>query len=133
MQWEKASPETRSLAWLWGGVLVLSLALRPLWFMLAPLARACPLYSWTGIPCPTCGGTRSTLSFLKADLLGAFTWNPMVAILGLIFVVGGIIFPLWILAGGKVPKLPNPLPLKIRYLAVALVVLNWVYLVIHGV
>ena len=57
----------------------------------------------------------------------------MIATAGLVFLLGGILLPLWILLGGKVPKLPNPLPLKIRYLAAALILLNWVYLVVHGV
>jgi hypothetical protein len=47
----------------------------------------------TGIPCPSCGSTRSVLSLLKGDISGALFWNPF----GLILLAVMILSPIWIL------------------------------------
>jgi hypothetical protein len=47
----------------------------------------------TTIPCPSCGSTRSVLSFLKGDMAGALYWNPF----GLLLISFLIIVPIWIL------------------------------------
>jgi hypothetical protein len=47
----------------------------------------------TGIPCPSCGSTRSVLSLLKGDVLGALFWNPF----GFILMAIMVISPIWIL------------------------------------
>ena len=47
----------------------------------------------TGIPCPSCGSTRSVLSILNGDFAGALLWNPF----GLIIISILILAPLWIL------------------------------------
>lgn len=42
-------------------------------------------YSWTGVPCPTTGGTRSFLSLLDGKIYQSFMLNPMtVPIIGLL-------------------------------------------------
>ena len=38
----------------------------------------CPLKRTVGLPCPTCGTTRSALSFLSGDPAAAFAYNPLV-------------------------------------------------------
>jgi hypothetical protein len=37
---------------------------------------ACPLRSWTGIPCPLCGMTTSVVATVHGDLVSAFAANP---------------------------------------------------------
>lgn len=37
----------------------------------------CPIRRFFGIPCPTCGMTRSLLSLLKFDIKGSLEYNPM--------------------------------------------------------
>jgi len=39
---------------------------------------ACTLRAVTGVPCPTCGGTRATLALASGDAALAFRYNPLV-------------------------------------------------------
>jgi len=41
------------------------------------LEYRCAFKALTGIPCPTCGMTRSFLSLLKLDLKSAFYYHPL--------------------------------------------------------
>ena len=47
----------------------------------------------TGIPCPSCGSTRSMIALIHGDFLSGILWNPM----GLLLLGGLIIFPIWLL------------------------------------
>lgn len=47
----------------------------------------------TGIPCPSCGSTRSVISIIQGDILGGFIWNPI----GFLILAIMIIVPLWII------------------------------------
>lgn len=38
----------------------------------------CPMYAFTGIFCPGCGGTRATLALMRGDLLLSVRCNPSV-------------------------------------------------------
>lgn len=53
----------------------------------------CIVKKITGLPCPSCGSTRSVLSLFHGDFTGAFYWNPF----GYIITITMIIAPLWIL------------------------------------
>jgi len=47
----------------------------------------------TGIPCPSCGSTRSVLSLLRGDFADALFWNPF----GILIMLILIISPAWII------------------------------------
>lgn len=38
----------------------------------------CAFKQATGVPCPTCGGTRAVKCLLRLDLVGAWNYNPYV-------------------------------------------------------
>lgn len=47
----------------------------------------CPLRSFTGIPCPLCGGTRSVVAAVHGRWADAFAINPV----GLVVVVAAVV------------------------------------------
>ena len=88
----------------------------------------CPAWTIFGIPCPTCGGTRAVAAVAQGDLLGALSWNPLVAAL----TIGAVaIVPLaaaaslgWL----PVPRVPQRLGRWTRACAALALALNWLYL-----
>lgn len=53
----------------------------------------CLFKNITGIPCPSCGSTRSVLSLVKGNFFNAILINP----LGVIIAVSMLLLPLWLL------------------------------------
>ncbi|MDP3641711.1 MAG: DUF2752 domain-containing protein [Bacteroidota bacterium] len=92
----------------------------------------------TGVPCPSCGSTRSVLSILNGDIIGAILWNPF----GIIIVSILLVFPVWMI--GDVLSRKNTLFnaynrtelfLKRRWIAIPailLVLLNWIWNIFKG-
>jgi Protein of unknown function (DUF2752) len=54
--------------------------------------HACLFKKVAGVPCPSCGSTRSVISLMQGDIVQAVLWNPM----GLILLVSMALIPLWI-------------------------------------
>lgn len=54
--------------------------------------HACVVKKIAGIPCPSCGSTRSVISLMEGNVVEAVLWNPI----GLILLVGMAVFPVWI-------------------------------------
>ena len=46
----------------------------------------------TGLPCPSCGATRSVLSLLQGNFTAALRWNP----LGYLFAAALLMVPVWL-------------------------------------
>lgn len=123
----------RQLGLLWGFVAVALVALSPLGADLADLLPECPLKALVGLPCPTCGSTRAALALSHLDLSTALALNPLATAGWLGFVGGG-----W-LAGGAAAidrplrRLELPSSLAFRLTLPAVLLANWVYLVLAGV
>jgi hypothetical protein len=130
--WRQPKREERHLAVLWGVVAVCALLLRPFWLAAAPLMPACPFRLLTGVPCPTCGTTRAAQALLHGRILDSLAANPLMALAGVVFVLGGLTAPLWIAAGGAVPDGPVRLPGWARVAIVAVIAANWAWLVFSG-
>jgi hypothetical protein len=82
----------------------------------------------------TCGATRCTIAFLHGDFLGALRWNPL-AFIALCGVAAFDLYAIVVLVG-RGPRLrivdwtaagKN----AARIAVVALIALNWVYLLSH--
>lgn len=121
----------RQLGLLWGAVAVLLLGLAPLGEQLAAALPACPLKSWTGVPCLSCGTARSALALSHFDLPGAFAVSPLATVGWMVLVGGGLFAGLAALGGRGVPELPRRLSWPWRLAAVTAVVANWIYLIWH--
>lgn len=55
--------------------------------------NTCIFKNITGLPCPSCGMSRSVVSVIQARFIDALYWNP----LGYLMTLVMIIFPIWIL------------------------------------
>jgi len=53
----------------------------------------CIMKRTIGVPCPSCGSTRSMLSLLHGNITEAVLWNPF----GLLIFAGLLIVPFWVL------------------------------------
>lgn len=92
-----ATRAERQLAALWSTAAVAAIILRPLLIALAPMLRPCIFRSLTGVPCPTCGTTRTALALFNLELTTAFLTNPLAAAVGIAFFAGGITALVWLL------------------------------------
>jgi len=93
----------------------------------------CAFKQITGLPCPTCGGTRALGRLAALDLPGAFAMNPLA-------VAAAGVVALWALA--DLALLPRRQSLRlsvrpdlgfpVRVAVVLLAAANWAYLVLSG-
>jgi len=63
---------------IWLSVSLGGLALAASWFALRLPWPHCIFLSITGLPCLTCGATRSAIAFFHLDFWSAWKWNPLV-------------------------------------------------------
>ena len=127
-----ATREERQLAMLWVAAAASALVLRPIWIALAPHLRSCTFRKLTGVPCPTCGTTRSALAMLDLDLISAFQVNPLATLVGAAFIAGGAAAFIWLVCRWP---MPSPGFEWIRWWTAAIVgivAVNWVYLIVSG-
>lgn len=117
---------------LWASVLGSTGLLAGMWIYWNLPRPVCFLKKTTGVPCPTCGMTRSIQNILSGNLGEAAAWNPLV--------FGGIFFFLLygvyaaIVVTLRLPRLRireirRSEAFALRSGAVVLIALNWVYLV----
>ena len=94
----------------------------------------CPFLAMTGLPCMTCGATRATITFLHANFLQAFSWNPL-AFLALCGVAAFDLYAVVVLLS-RGPRLRLVDWTKteknvFRIVIVCALLLNWMYLLAH--
>jgi hypothetical protein len=119
---------------IWLAVSVAAIAGAAVWLALALPWPKCPFLATTGLPCVTCGATRSTIAFLHGNLLAALRWNP----LAFVALCGLVAFDLYaaVVLAGRMPRLrivdwtimeKN----AARIAVISLLALNWIYLLAH--
>ena len=125
----KRAGRGRELGIVYGGIVLLALAAARLLPVL-DLAPSCVFRSLTGLPCPTCGSTRSFVFLSQGRLLAAFSMNPLI-VLAALFAVLYLAFSLAALAfdlPGMSFSLADGEKDRVRAAAVLLVLVNWLYL-----
>ena len=88
----------------------------------------CGVKALSGLPCPFCGGVRATAALGHGAPVEAFVWNPALTLLHAGMVMSGLALVL-----GVTP--PWFAPDRQRFVfraAIAILLVNWVYLVIAG-
>jgi Protein of unknown function (DUF2752) len=63
---------------LWLSVSASSLGLAIAWFAVGLPWPSCVFHDLTGLPCVTCGATRSVIEILHGHFVAAAKWNPLV-------------------------------------------------------
>lgn len=120
---------------IWLAVSVSSIAAGAAWLALGLPSPRCPFLAITGLPCVTCGSTRSVIALLHGDFLPALRWNP----LAFVVLCGLLAFDLY----ATIVLIGRTVRLRIvdwtarernvtRIVVVGLVALNWIYLLAHG-
>lgn len=109
-----------------------------LWVLTAPKSEICLIKYVTGVPCPSCGSTRSVSALMEGDFLHALYINP----LGLIVATIMLIAPLWIIFDliskrasfyAFYKNTENWLKNRpIAIILVALVLANWIWNIMKG-
>jgi hypothetical protein len=119
---------------IWLAVSTASMAVGAAWLALGLTWPRCPFLVLTGLPCVTCGATRSTLAFLHGHFLSALGWNPL-AFFALVSVLVFDLYAAMVLIGGR-PRLrivdsSTAEKNVLRIAVVCLLALNWIYLLAH--
>ena len=132
--WRRRSANGPDHELIWLAVSLASVAGAAIWLALGWPWPKCPFHATTGLPCVTCGATRSAIAFLHGDFPLALKWNP----LAFVAFCGLAAFDLYaaIVLLGRMPRLrlvgwtvaeKN----AVRIAAVSLLALNWIYLLAH--
>jgi len=115
---------------LWSAAAISALLLRPVWIVIAPHLGSCTFRTLAGIPCPTCGTTRTALALLNFDFGSAVAVNPLATIAAVAFFIGGGVALIWVLVRGPVPTLKLSWSRRWTGAVVGVVLINWIYLIL---
>ena len=95
----------------------------------------CAFKTITGLPCPTCGLTRTIIALSRGDVDRALFMNPLATIV----CAAGLLYLLYSVAvlTLRLPRLRPTLSAigarRVRIGAVALLATNWLWLIVHKV
>ena len=104
-------------------------ALSPMANRLAGTLPLCPIRALVDLPCPTCGTTRAALALSQFDVAAAVSASPLATVGWIGLVVGGLMAGLWALLGQPLREPGWVQSAPVRWLLVAIVLANWIYLV----
>ncbi len=114
---------------IYGGIVLVALGAVLLLPVLS-IAPSCVFRTLTGLPCPTCGSTRSMVCLVHGDLSGALMMNPLTT-LTLIAAVLFFLYSLFTLVFG-LPRASLVLTKgegnAVRFGAVIILIAQWIYL-----
>ena len=118
------------VAW---ALVVLALALFGVHEWMVPVeAQAttlCVFRHVTGVPCPTCGTTRSVTALARGDVTGAFGFNPLMAA---VMVAVVLVVSMRVVIGKQPMIRLERQPRRVVWSLVTLLfVANWVYVIVR--
>ena len=119
---------------LWLAVSVAAFTGAAVWLGTGLVWPRCPFLAVTGFPCLTCGATRALIALGHGDFLRALFWNPLasLALSGVIaFDLYAIVVLLRRSARLRLVEWTNSEKRAVRVAVVAVIALNWIYLLTH--
>jgi len=119
---------------LWLSISLLCLAGASTWLYLGLPWPRCIFHQVTGLPCVTCGMTRSAIAFFHGNFVGALKWNPLVFAC-LCGITAFDVYAFSVIITGA-PRLRFVVATKIgtqcvRIALITMLVANWAYLISH--
>lgn len=132
--WRARSADESDPELIWLAASVAALVAAAGWLALGSPWPKCPFLATTGLPCVTCGATRSAIALLRGDFLLALSWNPL-AFAALCGVIAFNLYAALVLASRR-PRLrivdwTATEKKVVRIAAISLLALNWIYLLAH--
>ena len=111
-----------------------SLAFAAIWLALGLPWPRCAFHDVTGLPCATCGMTRSAIQFFHGNLFAALRWNPLVfiALCGL-SIFDAYAFVVFVARAPRVriARFSSAEKTFVRALVLTSLAANWGYLLLH--
>ncbi len=127
----KRNPGEIEFGIIYGSIVVLAL-LAGYFLPLLSLAPTCVFKALTGIPCPTCGSTRSLVLLSHGHIVPALFMNPLIGACGLAGILLFFIDLITLFLG--LPKISIFVPQsgkdRMRFYMLFLIVANWSYLIL---
>lgn len=125
------APSETDYEFIWLLVCVGGFAVAAIWLELTLPWPICLFHAITGHPCATCGATRSAIAFFHGHFLSALKWNPLAFVAYCAIVIFNVYALAVLIARAPRLRLLNFAPAEkniLRATAVALVLGNWIYL-----
>jgi hypothetical protein len=119
----------------WLSVSIVSLGLAAVWFAIGLPWPRCLFHDLTGHPCLTCGATRAVIQFLHGHFVAALRWNPLVfaALCALsVFNPYALLVLITRAPRLRIVHITNTQKRFGRAVVIALLALNWIYLLAHS-
>jgi Protein of unknown function (DUF2752) len=96
------------------------------------LTPSCVFRAFTGIPCPTCGATRSLVHLANGNLSASFSMNPAIALLTFAALLMLAYDVATLFSGSRISLSLTPREATLtRAGAVVVLLANWAYLVLN--
>jgi hypothetical protein len=111
-----------------------SLVFAAIWLALGLPWPSCVFHDVTGLPCVTCGMTRSAIQFFHGNFVAALRWNPLVfvALCGLsIFDAYAFVVLVACAPRVRIARFSSAEKTFVRALVVTSLAANWGYLLLH--
>lgn len=132
--WRRRTANERDRELIWLAVSAAAIAGGVAWLALALPWPRCPFFAATGLPCVTCGATRSVVAFLHGDFFSALRWNPLAAVVFCALIIFDL-YALVVIAGRtarlRIVDWTVTEKKAARIVVIGLLALNWIYLLAH--
>jgi hypothetical protein len=132
--WRRRSASEPDHELIWLAVSAASIAGGAAWLALALPWPQCLFLAVTGLPCVTCGATRSAIAFLHGDFLSAVRWNPLAFVAFCALVAFDLYAAIVLLGRTTRPRIVDWTITEknvVRIAVLTLLALNWIYLLAH--